>query len=98
ADMNIDPHSTLASLGRVATAKGVTLAGIVATLKIPDWSRTAELAAWLAAFRDWGFEPRARQLSSGGREVCVVARPGKAVARPAGEPLTRRRARHPRAE
>jgi 23S rRNA (cytidine2498-2'-O)-methyltransferase len=74
ADMNIDPRSTLESLGRVATAKGVKLAGIVATLKIPDWSRAAELSAWLAAFRGWGFEPRARQLSSGGREVCVVAR------------------------
>jgi 23S rRNA (cytidine2498-2'-O)-methyltransferase len=78
ADMNIDPQSTLASLGRVATAKGVKLAGIVATLKIPDWSRAAELPAWLAAFCDWGFEPRARQLSSGGREVCVVARPLRA--------------------
>jgi 23S rRNA (cytidine2498-2'-O)-methyltransferase len=78
ADMNIDPHSTLASLGRVATGTGVKLAGIVATLKIPDWSRAAELPAWLAAFRGWGFEPRARQLSSGGREVCVVARPLRA--------------------
>jgi len=75
ADMNIDPRSTLASLGRVATAQGVKLQGIVATLKIPDWSRAGELPEWLAAFRAWGFEPRARQLSSGGREVCVVARP-----------------------
>jgi 23S rRNA (cytidine2498-2'-O)-methyltransferase len=75
ADMNIDPRSTLASLGRVATAQGVKLQGIVATLKIPDWSRAGELPEWLAAFHTWGFEPRARQLSSGGREVCVVARP-----------------------
>jgi 23S rRNA (cytidine2498-2'-O)-methyltransferase len=81
ADMNIDPTSTLESLGRAAGAKGAALQGIVATLKIPDWSRAAELPAWLAAFRDWGFAPRARQLSSGGREICVVAR---RVARPAG--------------
>ena len=81
ADMNIDPKSTLESLGRVATAKGVKLAGIVATLKIPDWSRAAELPAWLATFRGWGFEPRARQLSSGGREVCVVARTARARSR-----------------
>jgi 23S rRNA (cytidine2498-2'-O)-methyltransferase len=74
ADMNIDPTSTLESLGRAAGAKGAALQGIVATLKIPDWSRAAELPAWLAAFRDWGFAPRARQLSSGGREICVVAR------------------------
>ncbi len=73
ADMNIDPTSTLAALGRVATGRGVRLAGIVATLKIPTWSRAADLSGWLAAFREWGFSPRARQLSSGGREVCVVA-------------------------
>jgi 23S rRNA (cytidine2498-2'-O)-methyltransferase len=72
ADMNIDPTSTLAALGRVATARGARLAGIVATLKLPTWSRAAELPAWLAAFREWGFSPRARQLSSGGRELCVV--------------------------
>jgi 23S rRNA (cytidine2498-2'-O)-methyltransferase len=74
ADMNIDPTSTLESLGRAAGAKGAAIQGIVATLKIPDWSRAAELPAWLEAFRDWGFVPRARQLSSGGREICVVAR------------------------
>ena len=73
ADMNIDPTSTLSALGRVATAKGVRLTGIVATLKIPTWSRAAELAGWLDAFRAWGFAPRVRQLSSAGREVCVVA-------------------------
>lgn len=73
ADMNIDPTSTLAALGRVATARNLRLDGIVATLKLPNWSRAAELDDWLAAFRDWGFAPRARQLSSGGREICVVA-------------------------
>jgi hypothetical protein len=29
--------------------------------------------AVVAAFRQWGYEPRARQLSTGGREVCVAA-------------------------
>lgn len=75
ADMNIDPKSTLAALGRVATARGVKLEGIIATLKIPDWSRAAELSGWLDTIRSWGFEPRARQLSTSGREVCVVAVP-----------------------
>jgi len=89
ADMNIDPRSTLAALGRVATAPGVHLAGIIATLKIPHWSRAAELPAWLDDFRSWGFTPAARQLSTAGREVCVVARP--AAGRRAS-PLSRRRA------
>jgi hypothetical protein len=72
ADMNIDPTSTLESIGRVATAPGVRLRGIIATLKLPTWERAAELPAWLAAFREWGFSPQARQLSTAGREVCVV--------------------------
>ena len=72
ADMNIDPTSTLAEIGRIATS-AVRLQGIIATLKTPNWSRAAELPAWLEAFRGWGFDPQARQLSSGGREVCVVA-------------------------
>jgi hypothetical protein len=73
ADMNIDPRSTLESLGRIVTAAGVKPAGIIATLKLPDWSRAEELPGWLDQFRDWGFTPRARQVSTGGREVCVVA-------------------------
>ena len=73
ADMNIDPRSTLESIGRIVTAAGVQPAGIIATLKLPDWSRAGELPGWLDHFRSWGFVPRARQLSTGGREVCVVA-------------------------
>ncbi len=106
ADMNIDPKSTLAALGRVATAPGGHLAGIIATLKIPDWSRAAELPAWLDTFRSWGFEPRARQLSIAGREVCVVARPaggrrvggGVSRLRAGRRPATQRPARRRRAE
>jgi 23S rRNA (cytidine2498-2'-O)-methyltransferase len=74
ADMNIDPTSTLESIGRVVTAPGVRLRGIIATLKLPTWERATELPTWLAAFRQWGFSPQARQLSTAGREVCVVAR------------------------
>ena len=73
ADMNIDPKSTLESIGRAVTAPGVRPAGVIATLKLPDWSRAAELPGWLELFEAWGFTPRARQLSTGGREVCVVA-------------------------
>ncbi|MEI6257571.1 MAG: SAM-dependent methyltransferase [Planctomycetota bacterium] len=73
ADMNIDPRSTLESIGRIVTAAGVKPSGIIATLKLPDWSRAAELPGWLDQFRSWGFAARARQLSTSGREVCVVA-------------------------
>jgi 23S rRNA (cytidine2498-2'-O)-methyltransferase len=102
-DMNIDPTSTMAALARIASAPAVRLQGIVATLKLPDWSRAAELPGWLDTFRSCGLEPRARQLSTGGREVCVVAvRPERGVRSPtavrtgsrsASGSVTRRRAR-----
>lgn len=94
ADMNIDPSSTMAALGRIATAAATGLTGIVATLKLPSWSRAAELPGWLASFRSWGFEPRARQLSSSGREICVVAvRPPAARRSRRVGPVSRRPAR-----
>jgi len=80
-DMNIDPRGSMAELGRIVTAPGVRPRGILATLKLPDWSRAAELGDWLAAFRGWGFEPRARQLSTAGREVFVAALRGGGVSR-----------------
>ena len=72
-DMNIDPTSTMAVLERTLTAPGVRPLGVIATLKLPEWSRAAALPDWLAALVRWGYAPRARQLSSGGREVCVTA-------------------------
>ena len=91
ADMNIDPTSTLDSIGRVVTAPGSRATGIIATLKIPDWSRAAGLDDWLGQFRSWGFTPRARQLSTGGREVCVVAqRTGRRHSRRGGQDAARR--------
>jgi hypothetical protein len=66
----------MAAIERVVTADGVRPRGIIATLKLPDWSRAAELPSWLERFRGWGFQPQARQLSTGGREVCVAAQRG----------------------
>jgi 23S rRNA (cytidine2498-2'-O)-methyltransferase len=73
SDMNIDPVSTLEAIERIVTAPGVRPRGIIATFKLPDWSRARELSGWLGRLRDLGFPARARQISSGGREVCVVA-------------------------
>ena len=71
--MNIDPTGTLESIERIVNAPGVRPAGIIATLKLPEWSRASALPEWLNLFRAWGFNPHVRQLSSGGKEVCVVA-------------------------
>lgn len=82
ADMNIDPTGTLAALERIVTAPDVGRPGIVATLKLSDWSRAAALPEWLGRFRSWGYEPRCRQLATGGREVCVVAARGRPLTKP----------------
>lgn len=91
ADMNIDPTSTLEAVERVVTAPGSRPKGIIATLKLPEWSRAAGLPEWLSLFRGWGYAPTARQLSTGGREICVMAlrrasprRPRHATRRPGG--------------
>jgi 23S rRNA (cytidine2498-2'-O)-methyltransferase len=73
ADMNIDPTSTMESLERVVTAPGSRVQGIIATLKLPTWERAGDLPGFLEQFTAWGFRPHARQLSTGGREVCVWA-------------------------
>ena len=83
ADMNIDPTSTLDALERVVSAPWKPPRGIVATLKLPNWSRAADLPAWLERFVGWGYAPRARQLSTAGREVCVVAERAAVSRRPA---------------
>ncbi len=98
ADMSIDPKSTLAAVGRVATARGVRLSGIIATFKISDWSRAAELSGWLDCVRSWGFEPRARQLSTSGQELTVVAQPrnGGKKSRSSKRPTSKIKGRPPR--
>lgn len=81
SDMNIDPVSTLEAIERIVAADGVRPRGIIATFKLPDWSRAGELSGWLDRLCSLGFVPRARQLSTGGREVCVVALRDRKAAR-----------------
>jgi 23S rRNA (cytidine2498-2'-O)-methyltransferase len=83
SDMNIDPVSTLEAIGRIVAEAGVRPRGIVATLKLPTWSRAEALPVWLTTLREWGYVPQVRQLSTGGREVCCYAtRAGRGVSRP----------------
>lgn len=105
ADMNIDPTSALAAVERVVTAPGSRARGIVLTLKLPDWSRAADLDAWLDRIHGWGFDARVRQLSTGGREVCVTGRrrlqggrPGRGAATRGVSGAPRRRRARPRGD
>lgn len=93
-DMNIDPTSTMAALERILTTPGVRPVGVIATLKLPEWSRAEALPGWLDSFAAWGYTPRARQLSTGGREVCVAAL--RCARRQAGPGVTSLATRRPR--
>ena len=72
-DMNIDPASTIAALERVVAVSGRRPRGIISTLKLTDWSQAEELDDWCDRLSRWGYQPQVRQLSTGGREVCLVA-------------------------
>ena len=72
-DMNIDPTSIMAALERVLKTSGRRPRGVIATLKLPDWSRADDIDGWLSRFASWGYQPRVQQLSTGGREICLVA-------------------------
>ena len=72
-DMNIDPTSIMAALERVLKTSGRRPRGVITTLKLPDWSRAEDLDGWLSRFASWGYQPQVQQLSTGGRELCLVA-------------------------
>jgi len=62
ADMNVAPNFTLDAIEAIVTHK------------LPQWQLTAEVPAYLARIRSWGFNlVRARQLSHNRREICVAA-------------------------
>jgi 23S rRNA (cytidine2498-2'-O)-methyltransferase len=74
ADMNIAPQATLDDVEPIVTHPGVTIRGLVLTLKLSDWNAAGHLDEWAARVRGWGYrDVRMRQLVSGGQEVCLVA-------------------------
>jgi len=82
ADMNIPPEATLDEVETIVTHPGVTIRGMVLTLKLSDWALAERLPEFVARVRHWGYrDVRVRQLVSGGQEVCVVALRRKALRR-----------------
>jgi 23S rRNA (cytidine2498-2'-O)-methyltransferase len=74
ADMNVAPTYTLDAVEGIVTHAAVHVRGLVLTLKLLEWSMAIELPGCAARVRTWGYrDVRLRQLSSGGREVCLVA-------------------------
>jgi 23S rRNA (cytidine2498-2'-O)-methyltransferase len=82
ADMNIAPQATLDEVEPIVTHPGITIRGLVLTLKLPDWSLAEQLDEFAKRVRGWGFrDVRMRQLTTGGQEVCLVALRRKALRR-----------------
>jgi 23S rRNA (cytidine2498-2'-O)-methyltransferase len=82
ADMNIAPLATLAEVEPIVTHPGVSIRGLVLTLKLSDWKWAEQLDDFVARVRGWGYrDVRVRQLTTGGQEVCLVALRRKALRR-----------------
>lgn len=82
ADMNIAPDATLDQVEAIVNHPGVSIRGLVLTLKLSDWKLSSRLPQLAARVRGWGYrEVRTRQLTTGGQEVCLVALKRKALRR-----------------
>jgi 23S rRNA (cytidine2498-2'-O)-methyltransferase len=91
ADMNIAPSATLDDIEPIVTHPGVTIRGMIVTLKLAEWSLADRLPEFVQRVRSWGFrDVRVRQLVTGGQEVCLAALRRKALRR-IGNTARRRR-------
>jgi 23S rRNA (cytidine2498-2'-O)-methyltransferase len=82
ADMNIAPQQALDDIEPIVTHPGVTIRGMIITLKLAEWSLADRLPESVDRVRSWGFrDVRVRQLVTGGQEVCLVALRRKALRR-----------------
>ncbi len=82
ADMNIAPQDTLDEVESIVRHPGLSIRGLVLTLKFSDWSVAEQLPAFVSRVRGWGYrDVRCRQLVTGGQEICLVALRRKALRR-----------------
>ena len=82
ADMNIAPNDTLDEVDSIVRHPGLSIRGLVLTLKFSDWSVAEQLPKLVERVRGWGYrDVRCRQLVTGGQEICLVALRRKALRR-----------------
>lgn len=82
ADMNLAPQVSLRYCERVIGPLRRNLIGCVITLKLNDAAAVRAIPSLLDRVRSFGFEVRATQLPSNGREMCVVGLAAGAISRP----------------
>ncbi|HEY6879272.1 MAG TPA: SAM-dependent methyltransferase [Polyangiales bacterium] len=72
-DVHLAPQVALKTARRLASWYRGSLAGMVLTLKLNDWSFAERLGSFLAQAREMGIEaPHARQLASHRQELCIA--------------------------
>jgi 23S rRNA (cytidine2498-2'-O)-methyltransferase len=94
ADMNIAPDRALDEVQAIVEHPGLTIRGLILTLKFSDWKLAARLPEVVTRVHGWGYrEVRTRQLVTGGQEVCLVALRRKALRRLGGKQGRKRQSR-----
>ena len=74
ADMNVAPQYTLDAVESIVTHPGVSIRGMLLTLKLADWKLADELPALVERVRGWGYrDVRLRQLAFNRQEICLAA-------------------------
>jgi 23S rRNA (cytidine2498-2'-O)-methyltransferase len=75
ADINVAPEYTLKTVEDIVTHPGLSIEGLLLTLKLLDWKLADEIPAYVERVRSWGYERVfARQLSHNRQEVCLAAK------------------------
>ena len=85
ADANVAPKHTLDTVEQIVTYPGVPIRGLLLPLKLLQWNLAAQVPAWMERIRSWGYRHvRARQLASGGQEICIAAMRHRSLKRVGG--------------
>ncbi|QDT73085.1 SAM-dependent methyltransferase [Lacipirellula limnantheis] len=74
ADMNVPPNFTLDAVEAVVKHPGISIRGMLLTLKLPDLALVDELPKFVERVRSWGYlDVRLRQLAFNRQELCLAA-------------------------
>lgn len=97
ADMNVAPSYTLDAAEGIVTLEGVSIRGLILTLKLANWELVDDLPAWIERVKRWGYnDVRLRQLAFNRREICLIAlrsRGQRRIRRSTGRRVGRRHVR-----
>ncbi|MBA4104860.1 MAG: hypothetical protein C0485_03800 [Pirellula sp.] len=95
ADMNVPPTFTLDAVEAVVKHPGISIRGMLLTLKLPDLALVEELPKFVERVRSWGYlDVRLRQLAFNRQEICLAALRSRSQRRVLRTSGTRKRSGH----